>query len=190
MVANFVKEVESDNAAVKLVDVINHPQSTTETVDDAKRSAASDDQVPLLINTFVNPIGISTLKLLCQMYLIYFSDINKMFPGLINRSGPGDEGLKPLLDKNKKTFVGIMQTSDVLGNPDAKNMANVNVFSNGGRLQPGCYSDQNNINQLGYALKCSYDRGLELLRNSYEKDYKSRLTVFGFFVECILNVVF
>ena len=72
MVANFVKEVESDNAAVKLVDVINHPQSTTETVDDTKRSAASDDQVPLLINTFVNPIGISTLKLLCQMYLTYF----------------------------------------------------------------------------------------------------------------------
>ena len=33
MVANFVKEVESDNAAVKLVDVINHPQSTTETVE-------------------------------------------------------------------------------------------------------------------------------------------------------------
>ena len=97
-----------------------------------------------------------------------------MFPGLINRSGPGDEGLKPLLDKNKKTFVGIMQTSDVLGNPDAKNMANVNVFSDGGRLQPGCYTDKNNINQLGYALKCSYDRGLELLRNSYEKDYKSR----------------
>ena len=72
MVANFVKEVESDNAAVKLEDVINHPQSTTETVDDTKRSAASDDQVPLLINTFVNPIGISTLKLLCQMYLTYF----------------------------------------------------------------------------------------------------------------------
>ena len=73
MVANFVKEVESDNAAVKLVDVINHPQSTTEIVDDTKRSAASDDQVPLLINTFVNPIGISTLKLLCQMYLTYLS---------------------------------------------------------------------------------------------------------------------
>ena len=72
MVATFVKEVESDNAAVKLDDVINHPQSTTETVDDTKRSAGSDDQVPLLINTFVNPIGISTLKLLCQMYLTYF----------------------------------------------------------------------------------------------------------------------
>ena len=69
MVANFVKEVESDNAAVKLEDVINHPQSTTETVDDAKRSA-SDDQVPLLINTFVNPIGISTLKL-HEIYLMY-----------------------------------------------------------------------------------------------------------------------
>ena len=72
MVATLVKEVESDNAAVKLVDVINHPQSTTEAVDDTKRSAGSDDQVPLLINTFVNPIGISTLKLLCQMYLTYF----------------------------------------------------------------------------------------------------------------------
>ena len=70
MVANFVKEVESDNAAVKLEDVINHPQSTTETVDDTKRSAGSDDQVPLLINTFVNPIGISTLKLY-EIYLMY-----------------------------------------------------------------------------------------------------------------------
>ena len=72
MVATLVREVESDNAAVKPVDVINYPQSTTETVDDAKRSAgSSDDQVPLLINTFVNPIGISTLKLLCQMFLMY-----------------------------------------------------------------------------------------------------------------------
>ena len=64
-------------------------------------------------------------------------------------------------------------------------MGNVNVFSNGGRLQPGCYTDKNNINQLGYALKCSYDRGLELLRNSYEKDYKSRYLKLWMYFVCI-----
>ena len=103
-----------------------------------------------------------------------------MFPNLINRSELGEQEIKP----NKKTFIGIMQTSDVLGNPDQK-MGNVNVFSNGGRLQPGCYTDKNNINQLGYALKCSYDRGLELLRNSYEKDYKSRYLKLWMYFVCI-----
>ena len=33
MVANYVRNVEKDKAAVKPIDVINHPQSTTETVE-------------------------------------------------------------------------------------------------------------------------------------------------------------
>ena len=33
MVANYVRDVEKDKAAVQPIDVINHPQSTTETVE-------------------------------------------------------------------------------------------------------------------------------------------------------------
>ena len=33
-----------------------------------------------------------------------------------------------------------------LGTSD-KQIGNVNVLSNGGRLQPGCYSDENNVNE-------------------------------------------
>ena len=33
MVANYVRDVEKDKAAVKPIDVINYPQSTTETVE-------------------------------------------------------------------------------------------------------------------------------------------------------------
>ena len=47
---------------------------------------------------------------------------------------------------SKKHFVGVMQTSDVLGSPDKK-IGSFNVFSNGGRLQPGCYTNENSIQQ-------------------------------------------
>ena len=69
-----------------------------------------------------------------------------MFPNLVKRSKIQGE-IKP----RKKTFVGIMQTSDVLGNPDEK-VGNVNVFSNGGRLQPGCYSNEDDIEQRNLFL--------------------------------------
>ena len=46
--------------------------------------------------------------------------------------------------KRSKSFVGVIQTSDVLGTSDNK-IGNVDVLSNGGRLQPGCYSNENNI---------------------------------------------
>ena len=48
-----------------------------------------------------------------------------------------------------ESFVGVMQTSDVLGSPDLR-IGNVDVLSNGGRLQPGCYSDEDNISECKY----------------------------------------
>ena len=33
MVAKYVRDIEKDKAAVQPIDVINHPQSTTETVE-------------------------------------------------------------------------------------------------------------------------------------------------------------
>ena len=50
MAANLVRDIEKDNAVVTDDDVVNDPKNET------KRSAP-DNQVPLLINTFVNPIG-------------------------------------------------------------------------------------------------------------------------------------
>ena len=58
MVATLVRDMEKDDAVVTDADVVNDPIPKNET----KRSAP-DNQVPLLINTFVNPIGISTLEL-------------------------------------------------------------------------------------------------------------------------------
>ena len=85
-----------------------------------------------------------------------------------------------------------MQTSDVIGSPDIK-YGNVDVFSNGGRLQPGCYKNESNIREcniilclilhilcklyftsVGKALKCSNKRGMTLLKKSFQKKYKSR----------------
>ena len=43
-------------------------------------------------------------------------------------------------------FVGVMHTSDVNGDPESR-YGNVDVYSAGGRLQPGCYYDENNITQ-------------------------------------------
>ena len=64
-------------------------------------------------------------------------DPNSMFPNL----------KKVKFDKKgKKSFVGILQTSDILGYPDNK-IGNADVLSNGGRLQPGCYKDSNNIKE-------------------------------------------
>ena len=44
-------------------------------------------------------------------------------------------------------FVGVMQTSDIIGSPELLNLGMVNVFSNGGRLQPGCYTNEKDISQ-------------------------------------------
>ena len=51
--------------------------------------------------------------------------------------------------KRSKSFVNVLQTSDILGNPDAK-LGNLNVILNGGRLQPGCFTNENNITQCDY----------------------------------------
>ena len=51
--------------------------------------------------------------------------------------------------KRTKSFVNVLQTSDILGNPDAK-LGNLNVILNGGRLQPGCFTNENNITQCDY----------------------------------------
>ena len=37
-----------------------------------------------------------------------------------------------------------MHTSDVIGDPESR-IGNVDVYTNGGRLQPGCYNNENNI---------------------------------------------
>ena len=51
--------------------------------------------------------------------------------------------------KRSKSFVNVLQTSDILGTPDAK-LGNLNVILNGGRLQPGCFTNENNITQCDY----------------------------------------
>ena len=47
---------------------------------------------------------------------------------------------------NDRHFIGVMQTSDLVGSSEDK-YGNVNVFSNGGRLQPGCYKNETDIQQ-------------------------------------------
>ena len=54
-------------------------------------------------------------------------------------------------DKRSKSFVNVLQTSDILGNPNAK-LGNLNVILNGGRLQPGCFTNENNITQCDYFI--------------------------------------
>jgi hypothetical protein len=51
--------------------------------------------------------------------------------------------------KRSRSFVNVLQTSDILGNPNAK-LGNLNVILNGGRLQPGCFTNENNITQCDY----------------------------------------
>ena len=48
-----------------------------------------------------------------------------------------------------RSFVSVFQTSDVLGAPESK-IGNINAFLNGGRLQTGCYSNENNISECNY----------------------------------------
>ena len=48
-----------------------------------------------------------------------------------------------------RSFVGVLQTSDVLGAPESK-IGDINAFSNGGRLQTGCYSNENNISECNH----------------------------------------
>ena len=42
-------------------------------------------------------------------------------------------------------FVGVMHTSDVNGDPEGMH-GQVDVYSAGGRLQPGCYKNESDIN--------------------------------------------
>ena len=104
------------------------------------------------------------------------------------------------IQSEAKPFVGVIQTSDVLGSPDVKK-GNVDVLFNGGRLQPGCYSNESFINEcdillllllllfqhnfiltvkyyiffkVGKAIKCSFDLGIRLFENSMSSYYKAR----------------
>lgn len=43
-------------------------------------------------------------------------------------------------------FVGSIHTSDVIGDPEHK-IGHVSVYTNGGRLQPGCYENEKNLTQ-------------------------------------------
>ena len=43
-------------------------------------------------------------------------------------------------------FVGVMHTSDIIGDPEGR-FGNVDVYTNGGRLQPGCYNNEEDIHQ-------------------------------------------
>ena len=75
------------------------------------------------------------------MYL--FTEPNSLFPSLKNKT----KKLKP----GRRHLIGVMQTSDVLGSPDNK-YGNVNVFSNGGRIQPGCYDNDTDIRQCNFII--------------------------------------
>jgi len=73
MAANLVRDIEKDNAVVTDDDVVNDPKNET------KRSAP-DNQVPLLINTFVNPIGSNLRKCIRNVsYILLFQILTKCF---------------------------------------------------------------------------------------------------------------
>ena len=75
-----------------------------------------------------------------------------LFPHL-NTTWDIESGVRSSLDiqSEPRSFVGVLQTSDVLGSPDLR-IGSVNVLSNGGRLQPGCYSDENNITECNFKI--------------------------------------
>ena len=75
MAANLVRDMEKDDAVVTDADVVNDPIPKNET----KRSAP-DNQVPLLINTFVNPIGSNLRKCIRNVsYILLFQILTKCF---------------------------------------------------------------------------------------------------------------
>ena len=49
-------------------------------------------------------------------------------------------------DDDDTAFTEAIHTSDIIGNPDDK-FGHVDIFVNGGRLQPGCYSNTLDVNQ-------------------------------------------
>ena len=53
---------------------------------------------------------------------------------------------KRIINWGNNVFVGVMHTSDVIGDPESR-IGNVDVYTNGGRLQPGCYNNENNITE-------------------------------------------
>ncbi len=42
--------------------------------------------------------------------------------------------------------VNVLHTADILGDPDSK-YGSVDIYANGGRLQPGCYTNTSDITQ-------------------------------------------
>ena len=79
-------------------------------------------------------------------------NLSRIFSHL-NKTWGIESGLRSSLDiqSEPRSFVGVLQTSDILGSPDLR-IGNVNVLSNGGRLQPGCYSDENNITECNFKI--------------------------------------
>ena len=52
-------------------------------------------------------------------------------------------------ESKRKSFVGVIQTSDFLGSPDFK-LGNADILSGGGRIQPGCYKSTDSIEGCKY----------------------------------------
>ena len=73
-----------------------------------------------------------------------------MFPNLNGTSASAKRSAKRSL-----SFVSVLQTSDILGTPDER-FGNLNVQSNGGRLQPGCFRNENNISECKILTKHCY----------------------------------
>ena len=100
------------------------------------------------VTTLINPIGnfarIYHYQCIRMASQIYFpTDVKENFPNLDVPLAKVDSG------KRSRSFVNVLQTSDILGNPNAK-LGNLNVILNGGRLQPGCFTNENNITQCDY----------------------------------------
>ena len=63
-----------------------------------------------------------------------------------NKTGKTQKRSRSIINWGNNVFVGVMHTSDVIGDPESR-IGNVDVYTNGGRLQPGCYNNENNITE-------------------------------------------
>ena len=68
-----------------------------------------------------------------------------------NKTGKKQMRSKRIINWGNNVFVGVMHTSDVIGDPESR-IGNVDVYTNGGRLQPGCYNNENNITECKLSL--------------------------------------